>query len=493
MRNNSLNIIVLFLLISLICLTFSVLIPKVCSLNSYVLTLKVKDSRHAPLHKALVRVTTLHGPDDYRSIYNETDENGMAVFHLQSVEPLALVRIIWKGITVALVNIPLQAPKTSITVLCEVSDLEISVSQANGNPVKNAYVKLSWKIDVSWELEAYSDDNGVVLFKQMPHYDGYTLLVKWKEKTVYQKPLQFNGEKEPFHISCNIFDLTIRVLDKRGIPTPEADIDVIREDNRQESKQTDNGGTAVFNQLAIGNYTLKISYGQTSFQTNLSLTSDQEIEIILNTTVLLKYYVEVSVKWTDGKYAKDVKVEIWSENGKKVASGITDNSGKFRKQLLEGNYTVKISICDYSESQKIMLSHDVTLNFEVSTAYRISTVVVKVLDEKGKPADGAQVEILVESVVFAYGTTNTEGIATFNLPDGTYHIKVTYSGETLEQTAIVAGDQTILLNFQRNINLQEILIGIGLLSLPILVISVLFYARKRRNKRGIIDSRTLKD
>jgi len=46
----------------------------------------------------------------------------------------------------------------------------------------------------------------------------------------------------------------------------------------------------------------------------------------------------------DGKYAKGVKVEIWNVNGEKVASGITDNSGEFIKQLLEGNYTVGTSI-----------------------------------------------------------------------------------------------------------------------------------------------------
>ena len=483
MKNNSLNnIIPIFLLMSIFYLSFSASVPKVYSLNSYTLTLKIEDSQRNPLCHALVRITVCHGPDDYRSVYNETDENGIAIFHLESIKPSALVRIIWKGMTVALVNVALQTPKTSTTILCSVSDLKILICQANGNPVKNAYVKLSWRTDVSWKLEAYSKADGTVLFEQMPHYNGYTLVVKWKGKVVYQAPLQFNGEKEPFQINCNIFDLTIKVFDKRNKPVPDAKIDLIREDSRQEKSQTNNDGIAVFNQLAIGNYMLKVSYGSTNFQTSLFLAGDKEIEVVLNTTILWKYYIEVCAKWTDGKYAKGVKVEIWNVNGEKVASGITDNSGKFRKQLLEGNYTVGISVYHYNEKRNITLSHDVTVNFEINTTYRISTVIVKVFDRNGKPASGAQVEILDENVVVASGTTNMDGITAFNLPDGAYRIRVTYEDETLEQTVTVTGDQLVPFSFQTNVNAQDILIGIGLLSLPILAISVIFYTRKRRNK-----------
>jgi len=161
--------------------------------------------------------------------------------------------------TVALVNVALQVPETSTTILCSVSDLKILICQANGNPVKNAYVKLSWRTDVSWKLEAYSKADGTVLFEQMPHYNGYTLMVEWKGKVVYQAPLQFNGEKKPFQINCNIFDLTIKVFDKRNKPVPDAKIDLRREDSRQEKSQTNNDGIAVFNHLAIGHYMLNVS------------------------------------------------------------------------------------------------------------------------------------------------------------------------------------------------------------------------------------------
>ena len=276
--------------------------------------------------------------------------------------------------------------------------------------------------------------------------------------------------------------MTIKVFDKRNKPVPDAKIDLIREDSRQENSQTNNDGIAVFNHLAIGNYMLKVSYGSTNFQTSLFLTGDKEIEVVLNTTILWKYYIEVCAKWTDGKYAKGVKVEIWNVNGEKVASGITDDSGKFRKQLLEGNYTVGISVYQYNEKRNVTLSHDATVNFEINTTYRISTVIVKVFDKNGKPAGGAQVEILNENVVIASGTTNMDGITAFNLPDGAYRIRVTYEDETLEQTVTVTGDQLVPFSFQTNVNAQDILIGIGLLSLPILAISVIFYARKQRNK-----------
>ena len=465
-----------------LCAVFSVAVPKGACLNSYDLTLYVKDSQGKPLASAWVSVTTKYGECDLRTVDNKTDENGTVIFSLKSIEPFAFIEVFWKSVTVAHLYVSLQSQKTSLTIPCNVSNFNLMILQANGNPIKNAYVTLTWTIDVTWKISTYSETNGLVSFKQIPHYDNYVLSVKWKSKTVYQDLLQFHGETEPFQVNCSVYDLTVKVFDKRQKPIPDAQLTLTREDNNQESKQTSNDGIAVFKQLAIGNYTLEVSYGSASSQTNLSLTNDKEIVVILNTTVLSKYYIKVNVKWTDGKYAKGVKVEIWNINGEKVASGITDNSGKFIKQLLEGNYTVGISIYHYNEKRNVTLSHDATVNFEINTTYRISTVIVKVFDKNGKPAGGAQVEILNENVVVASGTTNMDGITAFNLPDGAYCIRVTYEDETLEQTITVTGDQTVSLSFQTNINAQDILIGIGLLSLPILVISVIFYTRKRRNK-----------
>ncbi len=464
-----------------------------CNQN-YLLTVEVKDSSGNSLVGAHVYVNVLYGEygqDDYRTFKNYTNKNGIASFQLKSIEPLARVTVGFKGLPVAYKEIHLEAPKTSATIYCSVSDLKLLVVQANGKPIKNAKVTLSWKYGITNKTEMFTDANGSALFPQMPHY-SYRLSVKWKSKTVYQDLLQFHGETEPFQVNCSVYDLTVKVFDKRQKPIPDAQLTLTREDNNQESKQTSNDGIAVFKQLAIGNYTLEVFYGSISSQTNLSLTNDREIVVVLNTTVLSKYYIKVDVKWTDGKYAKGVKVEIWNVNGEKVASGITDNSGKFIKQLLEGNYTVGISIYHYNEKRNVTLSHDVTINFEINTTYRTSTVIVKVFDKNGKPAGGAQVEILTESVVTASGTTNMDGITAFNLPGGVYQIRVTYEGETLEQTVRVTGNQTVSLSFQTNVKLQDILIGIGLLSLPILAISVIFYARKRRNKRKEL-IRTLKD
>jgi len=482
---NKLYALMLLAAVLVLNLTIFTFTPEVYGLNNCLLTLTVVDSQGAPLSGALARVTVVYGPKDYRSFYNETDESGIAFFNLMAAEPSALVRILWNGVTVALEDVSLQFPESSVKIYCNVSDLNILVLQSNGNPMKNARVRLYWKIDVPFELEAYSNAEGMVSFKRMPYYDGYTLSVEWKGKIVYEDTLVFNGESSAFPVNCNVYDLTIAVVDRRHTPLPEAQITLTREDNRKETKQTDENGIAAFKQLTIGNYTIEISYGTESFQTNLFLASDKEIEISLNTTVLLKYFLEVYAEWEDGKPAKDVNVEVWDVNGEKVASGITNNLGSFKKQLVEGNYTIKISVNGHTESRNITLSHNVTLSFTISTTYRISTLIVTVLDKNGNPASGVQITIYIEGTPFAFGTTNSEGVATFNLPDGTYHVAAAYNGESTEQTVNVNGDQTIQLSFYNPPRMPDILIGMGILSALVLAVFVLIlYSIRRREGRS---------
>lgn len=467
-------------------LSFALLASVLCvsetfSLNAYVLTLKLEDADGDPLSGAWVRVTTKYGVEDLRSVYGTTDESGLVSFTLQSVESSAQVRVYWKSVDVAYQVVSLQNTTSPVVIRCSVSDLKVLVLDGDKNPLQGAYVRLYWKTDIPWTLEGKTSKNGAAVFSQMPCYDKYEVSVQWKNRQVYQGLCSLNASHGTYVAKCGVYKLAVNVKDKGGRPVSQAKVTVERDDGVEESKNTNASGYVIFGQLARGNYSVQASYERYSAGAAVSLSRSTDIQLVLDAAILRSFSLFVHVVWSDGVPADEASVSVKDFGGTVVAEGKANASGVFVAEILEGNYTIQVSVDEFDESRNVTLAADTVVEFICDFSLRRSEVVVNVLDEKGSPASGAEVEVYTGDKLLLRETTE-EGTVSFNLKSGTYRIVAEYKGEEKESVVEVRRDVALTFEFSKNIDSMLMLYMLTIMA--VILLSVLLYvARKRRRRR----------
>lgn len=478
---------------SLIALTpllivFLYFLTSVFASGTYTLVIKAVDIAGDPLSDAWVRVTTLYGPDDYRSSYELTNASGVAVFSdVYSSIPSATVTIYWRNVEVAYETVDLGANINIFVIVCNVADLEVLAQDDESHPLKGAEVTIHWESDITQTLKSNTNDQGLAVFPQMPYYE-YQVQTNWLARQVHDGIFDFNNSSTSYVADCSVYDLDVMVFDKEDRPISGAKVTISRDDEWKKSTTTE-VGIAIFPQLSFGNYVIEASYESSSNTTTVQLTKSTEATLHLNITVPLRTFeINVHAVWSDDKPVSGAKVFIHDNLGGTVSSGITDDNGFFTDLLSEGEYVLNVSKNGLSKTENVILTSKVTITVQFDADLRTYTLTVKVTGEDGALVNGALVNVKLNGTVLVLNGETTGGIAVFNLKEGTYRIIVSIGEEQREKTVELTEDAAISITFQKDFT-PELLFYILGTSTVLIIIFLVFYARrlmkKRSNKSGI--------
>ena len=471
---------------TLLSLIFLSCLPLVHSQETYTLIIKAVDHTEQPLSGAFVQVTYMFRENEppTSTFPKQTNASGFVEFTIESIETSANITVAWLGVEVAFQGVNLSPGTNFFTITCDVSELSVLTLDGNGLPLQGAQVNLDLTDDwpPSIPNSSTTNDQGLAVFPQMPYF-SYPVSVKWQGKLVHEGTFNLTSSETSYTADCNVYDLTVNVVDKEDRPISGAKVLISRDDEWKASKLT-NYGTAIFTQLAFGNYSIEASYESSSNTTTAQLAESTEVNLHLNITYSPRTFeITVRAVWSDGKPASGANVIILDSLGDTVSSGVTDDSGYFIDLLTEGEYVLNVSKNDLSKVENVTLGNNVMITLSFNAARRTYTLTVEVTGENGAPAEGALVEVYSNgSVIFTSETIN--GVAFFNLQEGTYRVIVSTGDEQREKTVELGEDATISITFQKGVASELMLFILAVLGVLAAIILVTCARRLTTSKEA---------
>ena len=296
-------------------------------------------------------------------------------------------------------------------------------------------------------LTAERDDNGLKMSSKV------TVL-----------PTLFCEDLTKFYRNASQFKATVL----NGTGSPEADLNVTININGVFYKRTsDKNGTVNFNiNLDPGEYVLTVERDDTGLKKSSTVT------------VLSNLFCDDLVKYF--KNASQVKAKVLDDTGNPLANApVTFNiNGVFynRESDSEGNVELAINLQpgDYVLTAERMDTHlkksaSITVlpkltGKDVNMCLEGKTYSVKLVDDTGKPDSGKTVTGTINGKTF-YATTNSEGIATFDLSvltRGTYTITSSYADNVISNSLLVEPGTLQVIRNIGNPNGKKIAYVVGL-------------------------------
>lgn len=242
-------------------------------------------------------------------------------------------------------------------------------------------------------------------------------------------------------------DYKVTVTDQSGNPISGVTVR-LNADGAIDTIKTNASGVAAIT-LRGGNYiaTVTAPDGYKEDATEYILTKiDNEITVTLEKKATEKKTYTVKVVDESGNAIKDASVTVGSNNYAK-----TDSKGTVSFTLVEDNYSVNVSVSGYTTDGKTysfsngVTSLTVTLKKETvqvsETEYKVT-----IKDYQGKVISGVAVQFKNGEAVVASETTNSKGVVTVNLPDGSYTAVVadnTYGSDSASLTTKKASAELV--------------------------------------------------
>ena len=211
------------------------------------------------------------------------------------------------------------------------------------------------------------------------------------------------------------------------------------------SQLTTNANGLAFAQLVEGTYTATVTLpdGYKADQTQYTLTVEEsQANVVLKQMQELDYTVDV--KFDGNAYTGSVKVQILK--GSEVVFEQTTTTGSVTTKLLEGDYTVKLTLDSnlygYNAASAVLSAEATSLTIALEKLTTYTDYTVNVTDYNGKAYSGIFVQIMKGTQVAASGTTDANGKFAKNLETGEYTVKLTFSGTSYyynTNTAVLTG------------------------------------------------------
>jgi prepilin-type N-terminal cleavage/methylation domain-containing protein len=184
--------------------------------------------------------------------------------------------------------------------------------------------------------------------------------------------------------------------------------------------------------IADGTYDFRVVFGGTT--NTLSGVNVKEGTLVTFPTVKLT----VTLANSSGPLSGG-SVSVLSSGGSASAIGTTGSSGSLSAQVLPAFYNVTMTSAGRSVTQS-----GVSVNSPTTVAFNMNTLTVQLLSTSGTGISGGSVSVTpAGGSPFSLGTTNSAGIVTASVLDGSYTIAMTYNSATSTQSATMSGDTTV--------------------------------------------------
>ena len=233
-------------------------------------------------------------------------------------------------------------------------DLNVTIQDKDTKePIANEKVEI-YDEDGNKVAEGMTDENGNLIVEDLPIGD-YVIVVP-EVPDGYNKPedttVTIEDEKVTevvIEIEKKKGDLDILIQDKdTKEPIPGSVVEIYDEDgNKVAEGKTDENGNLVVEDLPIGNYTIvvvEVPEGYNKPEDKVATIEDEKVTEIIIEVEKKKGDLDVIVQDKDTKEPiADSVVEIYDEEGNKVAEGKTDENGNIMiEDLPIGDYTIVV-------------------------------------------------------------------------------------------------------------------------------------------------------
>jgi hypothetical protein len=214
------------------------------------------------------------------------------------------------------------------------STLYIVTVDRNGALLAGSTVQLSWDGNQVTEI---TNSSGIATFSGMS-VRTYNVGVFWYGVEVLNTLFYYNGTSIPIVFACEVYRLTVNVVDKWGDPVPNAEVTVSWSPSYSVFKPTNNSGTVLFNQLPHGNFQIEAVFNDFRNSTEIILDSNKIVSLVLDFSVNV-YTLTVEVRDEQDKLAEGAVVQLF-KGEELLYTGVTANGIVSFVELERGTYRV---------------------------------------------------------------------------------------------------------------------------------------------------------
>lgn len=269
------------------------------------------------------------------------------------------------------------------------------------------------------------------------HYNPLEFLAEYSEHlATLNPPSEFNPETHP--------PLTVRVLYDDRSPMPDVVVELLFGIAVRDTATTRSNGEAVFAGVEVGDYGIRLQDPSIApLPVTVEANTDNELEIVTDVEAPPKPRgtINVIVRKHTGSIAGD-DVEVWLEHAKTgpVTNDFT-SKGKLRfEDIVFGDYLVTAGD---AQAQAVTLDKK-KKNVTIPLPAPLGTLRIRLLVDK-EAAANVVMEVRKKGDVVAEGTTDAQGFATFEVPEGHYKVFVDANKKSVKCNGDVVTDYTMKL------------------------------------------------
>jgi len=397
------------------------------------MSVTVIDEKGRPLNYAKVSVISPR-PAAELLWTGQTDAEGK--FSLNNIEEgtSIIIYVSWKGLIVA--EFSTVAKDGNLTVVALVRDVNVVVLDSRDRPVPNCEVSLTCitpsKNETTMQL---TGNDGIATFSQIPESVQLTskleITVRRFGSLVNKRLISSPYEECNITITCELYDLKVRVLDRLRNPVAGALVEASIGPKKVFFAHTDEEGLVDIFQLPPDFYELKATYGVQEWRAQVRIENDSSLDVIL--PFAKSYNVTLLFKWDDGRPGSGLRVLLRS--GFSDLEVTTDASGASSLSLYPGVYNVTVSkgssrLWDFS----IEVRADTKKEFILNSSLRLNELTVRLRSSEGRVIDGTVV-VSREGVEVGQASTSG-GSAKLLLSDGLYRVVAQAQGYDVSEAEI---------------------------------------------------------
>ncbi|MHC1628944.1 MAG: carboxypeptidase-like regulatory domain-containing protein, partial [Candidatus Nezhaarchaeales archaeon] len=370
-----------------------------------------------------------------------------------------------------------------------------------GDPLVGAKVELYWA-NGTWAggLTAYAmtDDEGTAVIYMSNTWSIYTVEVWWRDSIVNQKyrleeQLVFPEGVKVYSYAerMMVYSPKIMLVSDMGAALPAGiTVEVVWPDGQTETYTTDGSGSIMMAQAPIGKYTVKAYWNDIKiYDSELWIESD--VPVTLKTTV---YEVELNFLTPRGAPLAGAEVQVVYPDGSTETLTL-DSEGKAVLPLVavdETHNTLTVQSVTWRDATIELADNTATIESSGPVTFyaaNVYTLSVSVVGSQGQPLDGATVTVLKDGKPIATATAEG-GVATVELPQGTYTVQASYLGKkgetsvtlTTDTTATVSLDVFIVIGNQA-FSVGEVVLWIVIAIIIVLVLAAIIILMTRIGRR----------
>jgi len=220
--------------------------------------------------------------------YGKTDENGVVQFTIDSLL-LSTAQVVLHAYygTYKVLEMEITPYQTSYVVKANVFDVKVRLIEDDGDVIDQFKVRVWWdEINGSIIREAYCEHD----FAEVDNVVGteVNIAVEKLGVEILFETIDVGPTTYDLTYTIPLKDLTVKVVDERNTPIPEAYVKVCKDENAID-KYTNSEGEAIFHGLPSGTYTIIASYRGAKRMTKIAiLNSDLNVSIQLSTILPTK-------------------------------------------------------------------------------------------------------------------------------------------------------------------------------------------------------------